>query len=68
MAPRRMDHESAQRIIKARGRRDSFSKRAEMTARNLVQGEDKEQGKSSEQQNAEKKKDEKDKKADSGSG
>ncbi|KAI2634506.1 hypothetical protein GGS21DRAFT_543591 [Xylaria nigripes] len=32
--PRKMDSESAERIARARGRRDSFSKRAQMSVRN----------------------------------
>ncbi|KAI0453964.1 hypothetical protein F5B21DRAFT_266696 [Xylaria acuta] len=34
MTPRRMDHKSAQRIARARGENDSFTRRAQITARN----------------------------------
>ncbi|KAI0399098.1 hypothetical protein F4802DRAFT_70569 [Xylaria palmicola] len=34
MAPRRMDHQSAQRIAKSRGQNDGFTKRAIISARN----------------------------------
>ncbi|KAI0550911.1 hypothetical protein F4679DRAFT_540834 [Xylaria curta] len=34
MKPRKMDHESAQRIARARGENDPFTRRAQMTARN----------------------------------
>ncbi|KAH8161717.1 hypothetical protein CIB48_g6538 [Xylaria polymorpha] len=43
MTPRKMDHESAQRIIKARGQNDSFARRAEMTARNYDDSNNREQ-------------------------
>ncbi|KAI0542432.1 hypothetical protein GGR58DRAFT_496986 [Xylaria digitata] len=55
MPPRKMDSESAQRIARARGRRDSFSKRAEMTARNQSQAKDTDGEKSKQQDEKEKK-------------
>ncbi|KAI1262054.1 hypothetical protein F5Y18DRAFT_430565 [Xylariaceae sp. FL1019] len=40
MAPRKMDHESAQRIAKSRGPNDGFAKRADQSARNHAEKAD----------------------------
>ncbi|KAI0431250.1 hypothetical protein F5Y09DRAFT_340794 [Xylaria sp. FL1042] len=50
---RNMDQESSQRIARARGRNDSFSKRADMASRNWADGKDEEQVNSSEEPKAE---------------
>ncbi|KAI1735174.1 hypothetical protein F4680DRAFT_436176 [Xylaria scruposa] len=47
MTPRRMDHESAQRIARARGENDSFTRRAQMTARNNQDNNGREQAEGS---------------------
>ncbi|KAI1428924.1 hypothetical protein F5Y12DRAFT_582827 [Xylaria sp. FL1777] len=56
--PRRMDYEASQRIARARGRNDSFSKRAAMTSRNQCNGGDGGQEKPSEEPKAGKDKEE----------
>ncbi|KAI8950194.1 hypothetical protein F4801DRAFT_359388 [Xylaria longipes] len=57
MTPRKMDHESAQRIARARGENDSFTRRAQMTVRNNDDSnESKQADGSSEKQNVEEKK------------
>ncbi|TGJ80242.1 hypothetical protein E0Z10_g8519 [Xylaria hypoxylon] len=56
MTPRKMDHESVERIARARGRRDSFSRRAEIAVRNQSHEEgkgNKEETKPAEKQNVE---------------
>ncbi|KAI1149706.1 hypothetical protein F4825DRAFT_429324 [Nemania diffusa] len=60
MPLRRMDHQSAQRISKARGPNDGFSRRASMTAQNESEREDEgQQQGSSGNQNEEQKGDDK---------
>ncbi|KAI0441806.1 hypothetical protein F4803DRAFT_521751 [Xylaria telfairii] len=71
MTPRRMDHESAQRIIKARGQNDSFGRRAEMTARNHDDNNNREQAQGSSEnqevkEEGEKKEDDENTKSESG--
>ncbi|GAW26659.1 hypothetical protein SAMD00023353_4100840 [Rosellinia necatrix] len=50
MTPRKMDYKDVQRIAKARGQNDSFSKRAAMAARNGDQSSKEQEGSSGKQE------------------